>query len=127
MTDPAAHANPTDTPLTAVLAQLAEQGYRGQFKVLPGGRVECLSCHGSDEAWRYRADEVTRLEGASDPDDMVMVAPLCCRDCDTPGTLVLSYGPESAPEDADVLLALERSPHEATARSEIAGATPGIG
>ncbi len=118
--------NPTDTPLSAVLADLGEQGYGGQFAVRANGKVECLTCHRVDDAWQYHADEVTRLEGVSDPDDMVMVAPLCCDGCATKGTLVLAYGPEASEEDSDVLLALDRKPNEATGTSAIGGATPGV-
>jgi hypothetical protein len=48
-----------------------------------------------------------RLEGASDPDDMVAVAALRCPSCKTRGTLVLSYGPETSAVDADVLCCLD--------------------
>jgi hypothetical protein len=118
--------NPTDTPLSVVTTDLAEQGYGGQFAVRENGRVECLTCHETAEANRHHADEVTRLEGVSDPDDMVMVAPLRCFSCGTKGTLVLGYGPEASAEDSDVILALDRTPTEPTTDSSIEGATPGV-
>jgi hypothetical protein len=118
--------NPTDTPLSSVLARLGEQGYTGQFASRDRGEVECLSCRTAAPAAHHHADEVTRLEGVSDPDDMVMVAPLQCPSCGTRGTLVLNYGPEAAAEESDVLLALDREPHEATVASDLPGATPGV-
>lgn len=118
--------NPTDTPLSAVLAQLGEQGYTGQFATRDLVNVECLTCRTTAPAGSHHADEVTRLEGVSDPDDMVVVAPLRCANCGALGTLVLNYGPEASAEESDVLLALDRVPHEATTASELPGATPGI-
>jgi hypothetical protein len=108
--DAASSANPTDTTLRSVVDALTDQGYTGQFAARPGGRVECLVCRADAPAHRYHADEVTRLEGVSDPDDMVMVAPLRCRSCGALGTLVLGYGPEASEDDSDVLVALERTP-----------------
>ena len=118
--------NPTDTPLSAVLARLGEQGYTGQFATREQGRVECLTCRTSAPAGSHQADEVTRLEGVSDPDDMVLVAPLRCASCGAMGTLVLNYGPEASADESDVLLGLDREPHEATTASVLPGATPGI-
>jgi hypothetical protein len=118
--------NPTDTPLSAVLARLAEQGFTGQFATRDQGAVQCLTCRATAPAESHHADEVTRLEGVSDPDDMVMVAPLRCASCGAQGTLVLNYGPESSAEESDVLLALDRQPQEATTAADLPGATPGI-
>ena len=119
-------SNPTDTPLSAVLARLGEQGYTGHFATRDQGAVECLTCRTTAPAGSHHADEVTRLEGVSDPDDMVVVAPLRCASCGAQGTLVLNYGPEASAEESDVLLALDREPHEATTASDLPGATPGI-
>ena len=119
--------HPADTPLTSVLARLAQLGFTGQFATRDGGQVLCLSCRTSAPASSHHADEVTRLEGVSDPDDMALVAPLTCASCGARGTLVLNYGPEASAEEADVLLALDREPHEATTASDLPGATPGVG
>jgi hypothetical protein len=99
---------PTDTPLLRVLRSLEASGHTGQFRAVEGGDVECLTCHATTPATDVEADDVTRLEGASDPADMLMVVPLRCPACQTLGTLVVGYGPESSPEDSDVLVALER-------------------
>ena len=48
-----------------------------------------------------------RLEGASDPDDMLAVVGLACPHCSAQGTAVLGYGPEAAAVDAEVLERLE--------------------
>jgi hypothetical protein len=52
-------------------------------------------------------ERLHRLEGASDPADMLAIVGLRCPNCKTLGTVVLNYGPESPLEDADVLLALD--------------------
>ena len=53
---------------------------------------------------------MTRLEGESDPADMAMVVKLACPACGTAGTLILNYGPDASAEEADVLVAIERTP-----------------
>jgi len=52
-------------------------------------------------------DALRRLEGASDPDDMIVVAAVSCPKCGAKGTLVLKYGPEATPEESEVLRSLE--------------------
>lgn len=50
-----------------------------------------------------------RLEGASDPDDMVAIVAISCPVCATQGTLSPQYGPMGHwEEDADVLQHPER-------------------
>jgi hypothetical protein len=44
-----------------------------------------------------------RLEGASDPADMVAIVALTCPNCGARGTVVLGFGPAGSPDDADVL------------------------
>jgi hypothetical protein len=46
------------------------------------------------------------VEGASDPADMLAVVALVCPICKTHGTLVVGYGPEAGPDDAEVLSGL---------------------
>lgn len=106
---------PTDTPLLRVLRKLEASGYAAQFRAAAGGVVRCLTCDERFPAADVDADDVTRLEGVSDPADMLMVIPVRCPTCGTGGTLVVGYGPESSPEDADVVVALERDhPHDGT-------------
>lgn len=115
---------PTDTPLLRILRELEAEGKGGQFQSLPGGMVKCLTCGAQVDAKEIAADDVTRLEGVSDPDDMLMVVPARCPTCATQGALVLHYGPDSSPEDADVLVRLDRDdPQEGDAGRP----TPGYG
>jgi ferredoxin len=93
--------------ITEVLDAFEADGYAGQFKVLDGGRVQCLTCRHEVDARTVELERLCRLEGASDPADMLAVGALRCPNCHTRGTVVLNYGPESTLEDADVLLALD--------------------
>ncbi|MFL6244002.1 MAG: hypothetical protein ACJ73V_13395, partial [Acidimicrobiia bacterium] len=71
-----------------------------------GGQVECLTCHrlhGGETVFR----QLRRLEGASDPDDMLAVVGLACPHCSAQGTAVLGYGPEADAVDTEVLELLE--------------------
>ena len=117
-----------DSPLAEVLDNLDGDGFEGQFRAIEGGEIKCLSCRRIFPAGVTPADRVTRLEGESDPADMVMVVPVRCPACRARGTLVLGYGPDSSPEDSDVLVALARSPGEGvTDGPPTPGVSPGFG
>lgn len=103
-------SNPTDTPLTSVLDSLERDGYVGQMVPLEGGDIRCVSCRQEFPAADVPADAVRRLEGVSDPADMVIVVPLTCPGCGTLGALTARYGPDAGPEDVDVVAALPRTP-----------------
>ena len=47
-----------------------------------------------------------RLEGASDPSDMLAVVAITCPACAARGTVILGYGPMATQQDADVLQGL---------------------
>jgi hypothetical protein len=97
--------------LIEVLGGFERSGYSGQFVVREGARLECSTCHSSFGIGDARVDALRRLEGASDPDDMLAVAALACPECATQGTVVLGYGPASSAEDAAALGALDPPPH----------------
>jgi hypothetical protein len=98
---------PTDPPLIQVLDRLEADGYHAQFVPREGGLVRCTFGGHVFSASSGEPVSSRRLEGVSDPADMVLVVALRCPVCGVPGTLVLHYGPEASPEEADVLLALE--------------------
>jgi len=93
--------------LSEVLAMYERDGFTSQFGVRPGGRIICFNCRFEAPAEDFELVSLSRTEGASDPDDMLAVAALRCRNCDCQGTLVLNYGPESSEDDVDVLQRLE--------------------
>ena len=92
--------------LLEVLARFTEQGWSSQFAARAGGIVECESCRHPMPAVEVPVLELRRLEGASDPDDMLAVVAVECANCGLRGSLVLNYGPTATEEDASVLLGL---------------------
>lgn len=101
---------PTDNvDLQTVLDRLGEEGYTAHLFPGPDGTLRCGGCD-HVAAPEDLVDVVgRRLEGASDPDDMSIVVGARCPDCDTAGTLVLSYGPGASEEDADLLARLPQT------------------
>lgn len=94
---------PSDnTTLTSVMEGLAEMGYDGQFSVLDLARLRCTQCDTVSAVDEFSIDLHRRLEGASDPDDMMTVLGAACPACGARGTVVLGYGPNASPEDAAV-------------------------
>jgi hypothetical protein len=96
--------------LLDVLDEFSRQGWSSQFAARPGGVVECESCHHTVAAGDATVLAFRRLEGASDPDDMLAVVALECPECGRRGSLVCNYGPTATPEDAAVLLELPEPP-----------------
>jgi hypothetical protein len=100
--------------LLEVLAEIARDGFTGQFMArepdpsTQAGRIECASCHEQFSADAAEVSELRRLEGASDPDEMLAVVALTCPNCSARGALVLNYGPVATVEDAAALLGLDR-------------------
>jgi hypothetical protein len=99
--------------LLDVLNRLQREGFKGSFTPLEsdgmtdGARLRCESCRSVFEAREAVVIELRRLEGASDPDDMLAVVALECPRCATRGSLVVSYGPTATTEEAAVLVALD--------------------
>jgi hypothetical protein len=100
---------PSDnTTLTDVLERYAEAGFKGQFEAVEtSGAVRCLECGTVDSAAAYSMHSLRRLEGASDPADMMAVVAITCCNCGADGVLVLSYGPAGNAADADILSTLD--------------------
>jgi hypothetical protein len=96
--------------ITEVLGALEQAGFHGQFLTRDGATLECTACRTRFDASTATAHGLRRLEGASDPDDMLVVAALGCPSCATLGTVLLGFGPSSSVEEADVLAALDRAP-----------------
>jgi hypothetical protein len=96
--------------LLDVLGRFTQLGWSSQFAARAGGCVECESCRTSTAAGDVPVLELRRLEGASDPDDMLAVVAVECANCGLRGSLVLNYGPTATEEDAAVLLGLGSAP-----------------
>src|SRR5688500_11313885 len=95
------------TTLSEVLAGYGEGGYTGSFSAIDGAVVECHQCDASTPASDVRMSSLRRMEGASDPDDMMAVVAIECPACNARGTLVLGFGPSASEEDSDVLHCLQ--------------------
>jgi len=106
---PAPGAATGASTLTEVVDELEAAGFRGQFVPEAGAMLRCLACGYRANADSITPDDLRRLEGASDPADMAAVAAITCPRCHTKGTVALKYGPDTDPDSADVLAALERS------------------
>ena len=100
-------SGPTDVTLSEILAELERNGYAGQFSAHEGPRIRCHSCRTSGPASEFSAERMQRVEGPSDPADMLAVAGLTCPWCRVPGALVLNYGPEATLEQCQALRDLE--------------------
>lgn len=100
---------PSDnTTLDAVLAAFADEGFTTELWAKPGGRILCGACSTTSVADQFGIGLQRRLEGASDPADMLLVVGATCPSCGAQGVLSLHYGPAAGEEDADVLVALPR-------------------
>ena len=100
---------PSDnTTLIEVLDDFAAQGFGATMWVAADGRLRCGGCDAEIDPSSVEVHEFRRMEGASDPDDMLVVAAVECPGCGTKATIVLHYGPASSPEEMEVLRHLER-------------------
>lgn len=100
--------DPSDnTTLTEVLAGYVDSGFAAEFSPLEKSIIACNSCGSSIAANRFTIRSLRRLEGASDPDDMLAVVATACPSCDARGVLVLGYGPMAAAQDADILTSMQ--------------------
>jgi hypothetical protein len=108
VTRPVAGAPSDNTSLVAVLAGLRDSGYDAQFSVTDDGDLCCRSCDRCATPADVQLDELRRLEGASDPADMVAVLAVRCPSCEARGTAVVRYGPEAEVGHSILLRHLER-------------------
>ena len=101
---------PSDnTTLLEVLDELSRAGFSATMWVTADGKLRCEGCRHEFDPSDVKVHHFRRLEGASDPDDMLAVAAVECPDCGTKATIVLHYGPESSPEEMHVLRHLEHA------------------
>ena len=91
-TDPETVATGTTT-LTDVLAGYAQSGFDASFSVREPAQMECHTCNQTFAASETPMASLRRMEGASDPADMLAVVALTCPHCGAQGTAVLGYGP----------------------------------
>ena len=105
--------------LTEVLDAYTAGGFTTQFTVTDDSQLECGACAAVSDPAAVTMSSLRRLEGESDPADMMAVVALTCPVCSTKGTVTLGFGPASSAQDADVLGALRdhRGDHRAPGNS----------
>ena len=99
---------PSDnTTLTAVLDELTADGFTGSFVPRPGGQLLCTTCRETFAATELEPEQVRRLEGASDPDDEVVVVAAACPRCGAHASMTLGFGPTASDDDTGVVADLD--------------------
>ena len=106
MTTPVPGSPSDNDTLQNVLNGFAADGYDGEADTVEGGSIRWSRCGHEAPAADAEVTGVRRMEGASDPADMLAVYGVTCPVCGDKAALVLTYGPEATPADGDVLLAL---------------------
>jgi hypothetical protein len=92
---------PTPATLMEVVEAAKQRGMGAEFSVT-GAEIHCAAC-GTDSTPESMSREwVHRLEGASDPDELLSVSALTCPACGAKGLLVLPYGPAADEHEAGV-------------------------
>jgi len=92
--------------VTEIMTTLEAAGFHGQMAARPDARILCFTCHEESRSADVGLEALGRTEGISDPADMLAVVGLVCPRCGARGTVVLGYGPEAEPDDAEVLASL---------------------
>jgi len=110
--------------LVGILARLSAGGFPGQLVAQSGARIKCHECKEFSPSDRFRAEGYRRVEGASDPADLNLLAWGACPDCATGGTLILGYGPNASPADVELVEQLDLTDLP-TPGATPPGATPG--
>ena len=83
--------------LATVLEKFVADGYTADFFARDGG-LACAQCDDIVDPGRVVIEDVARLEGASDPDEEVIVYALSEGPCGRKGTYVVYFG-HSTPSD----------------------------
>jgi hypothetical protein len=98
---------PSDnTTLRAVLRIFEDAGFDEQLIVIEDadGRVQCAQCGSVSGPDRIIIRSLRRLEGASDPADMLAVIAAECPVCRAKGTIVTHFGPGASTAETALLL-----------------------
>lgn len=88
--------------LLDLLDRFAAEDFAQQFDER-SGRIRCLTCRREHAPERIDLRALRRLEGASDPADMLAVVAIVCPLCRAKGTLVINFGPEATAGEAEML------------------------
>jgi len=108
---------PTGASQLIDVLQLAEaNGFAAEFEVAADASghegLWCPRCEVESSASSFERAWSLRLEGASDPADMLHVSALTCPNCGTGGVFVTPFGPAASERQASVLRALPEAEHD---------------
>ncbi len=106
MTEPDGEASGAAT-LLDVLSAAGDAGFRKQIVVTDDGDLRCTECDTTVPASEFQVAGFQRLEGASDPADMLIVVWGTCHGCDKGGVATIGYGPNAGAGDDRALEALD--------------------
>lgn len=108
-TTPTEPANSAETPeinpepsLVEILAYYAQAGFDSDAFTAADGMLLCGSCSSLLAPDHIDVHSIRRLEGQSDPSDMVGVIAIVCPVCKAQATVVLKYGPEATPDENEI-------------------------
>jgi hypothetical protein len=82
--------------LVEAIDLLHADGYTEDFN-LTGGVLDCVVCHASHQPAVGVIERQYRFEGASNPDDNVVLFGVRCPACEARGVVVSAYGPGADP------------------------------
>ena len=85
-----------------ILEYYRAAGFGADAYAIDGGQMRCGSCQSLITADHLDIHSLRRLEGASDPSDMVGVIAIICPVCDAHATAVLKFGPEASPAEVEI-------------------------
>jgi hypothetical protein len=114
-TGPGENQGSREATMVDVLEAYAQGGFDSSFVVTDAAALECVECGVTSPPASVSMSSLRRLEGASDPDDMVAVVAITCPACAARGTVVLGFGPMATGQDSDVLKSLRDERADATA------------
>ena len=106
-TSTAAGVPSDNATLSSVFDELGEEGYTASFIVRADGHVQCSVCTTTLAVADLRPDRMRRLEGASDPDDELLVVAAPCPACGAKASFVLGFGPSASEDDSLVVAELD--------------------
>ncbi len=106
-----------NTTLVDVLQSYEDAGWTTDFELLEDGSVRCGTCQSAIAPGALEIHSLRRLEGASDPADMLAVLAVRCPSCGGRGVVVVNFGPEMTEGQVRLL-------HEAEDRRFDGGGSP---
>jgi hypothetical protein len=102
---PDAGAPSDNTTLSGVLADFREAGFAADFRPADTvGLVRCPECGAENPPEQLGDLTERRLEGASDPADMMLVVAGHCPQCGAGGAIALGYGPDASEADSAIVV-----------------------